>query len=148
MSKTTEREVAAAQEKGHTEHAVGQMDVIEQLLKPEVQASLGVIMENLPKLAEMTTLLTRFYDTTQSIITDEVLMEDLKQGFGEFVTPLQQKAKSGAAMMIEANDRAQTNSNEIGLFGLLKMLKQPEIQHVFRFAQAYLEVVSERKNES
>lgn len=134
MSKTTENGASTA---------TG--EIVEQLLKPENQEALGVLLENLPKLAEMSTLLTRFYDIAQSVATDEVLMNDLKQGFNEFLTPVQQKAKAVAANLIEANDRAQTSRQEIGIFGLLKMMKHPEVQKVFRFAQAYLDVVSERK---
>lgn len=147
MSTTADREVSAANENGNV-GAVGQLDVIEQLLKPEVQDSLVVLVENLPKIAEMVTLLTRVYDTAQSLATDEVLKNDLMKGFGEFVTPLQQKAKHVASMVIEANDRAQTSNQEIGLFGLLKMMKNPEVQKMFRFAQAFLDIQSERKNQS
>ncbi|PAK87384.1 DUF1641 domain-containing protein, partial [Peribacillus simplex] len=46
-----------------------------------------------------------------------------------------------------AKDRAEANNDVIGLFGLLKMMKDPEAQKLFRFAQAFLEVSAERKNQ-
>lgn len=42
--------------------------------------------------------------------------------------------------MQEANQ-----STTIGLFGLLRMLKDPQVQKLFRFAQAYLEVTGEKQ---
>jgi uncharacterized protein YjgD (DUF1641 family) len=55
--------------------------------------------------------------------------------------------KNVAATAIEAKDRAQDNHEVIGLFGLLKMLKDPQAQKLFRFVHAYLEVSSEKNNQ-
>ena len=39
-------------------------------------------------------------------------------------------------------------SNEsVGLFGLLKLLKDPEVQNVLRFVNSFLQVTAERKNQ-
>ena len=121
----------------------GQQDIIDQLLKPEVQESLTVLVENLPKLAELTTILTKSYDLAQSVITDQVLINDFKGGFQEFVKPLEEKAKEYASTAIEAKDRAETTASTIGLFGLLRMPKDPQVQKVFRFIQAYLDLSEE-----
>lgn len=123
----------------------GELDVLDQLMKPEVQKSLTELVEQLPKLAEMVTLMTKAYDVAQSLATDRVLIEDLKGGLGEFVKPIQDKAKGIASAAMEASDRAQSDSTTIGLFGLLKMLKDPQVQKMFRFAQAFLEVMAERQ---
>ena len=41
-------------------------DILNQLTKPEVQEALTALVENLPKLAEMTTLLTKVYDLART----------------------------------------------------------------------------------
>ncbi|MFS0840944.1 DUF1641 domain-containing protein [Paenibacillus sp. UNC499MF] len=122
-------------------------DVLDQLMKPEVQESLTVLVENLPKLAEMVTILTKAYDLAQSVASDQVLIDDLKGGMNEFVKPITEKAKGVAASVIEANDRAQAEHSTIGLFGLLKMLKDPQVQKTFRFVQAFLDVQAERQQQ-
>ncbi|RTE07170.1 DUF1641 domain-containing protein [Paenibacillus whitsoniae] len=123
------------------------LDVLDQLLKPEVQQSLTVLVDNLPKLAEMVTVLTKAYDFAQNIATDKVLINDFAQGIGEFVKPVQEKAKDIASAAIEAGERSQAEAGTtIGLFGILKMLKDPEVQKTLRFAQAFLNVLAERKN--
>ncbi|OXM82943.1 DUF1641 domain-containing protein [Paenibacillus rigui] len=124
-----------------------ELDVLDQLMKPEIQKSLTDLVENLPKLTEMVTVLTKAYDLAQTVATDKVLIEDMKNGLGEFVKPIQDKAKGIASAAIEANDRAQKDSSTIGLFGLLKLLKDPQMQKMFRFTQAYLDVMSERQNQ-
>lgn len=123
------------------------LDVLDQLLKPEVQQSLTLLVDNLPKLAEMVTMLTKAYDFAQNVATDKVLINDFAQGIGEFVKPVQEKAKNIASAAIEAGERSQADVNTtIGVFGMLKMLKDPEVQKTLRFAQAFLNVLAERKN--
>lgn len=54
----------------------GQLDVLDQLLKPEVQESLTTLVEQLPKLTELVNILTKSYDFAQTVATDEVLKSD------------------------------------------------------------------------
>ncbi|RUS49047.1 DUF1641 domain-containing protein [Cohnella sp. AR92] len=121
------------------------IDVLDQLIKPEIQDSLNVLVENLPKLAEMVTFLTKAYDFAQNVATDKVLINDFAHGIGEFVKPVVDKTKNIAAAAIEAGDRAQTETATIGLFGLLKMLKDPQLQKTLRFAQAFLTALGEKQ---
>ncbi|MDF2721652.1 MAG: hypothetical protein K0Q59_1327 [Paenibacillus sp.] len=134
MSETTTQLAPAARE-----------DVLDLLMKPEVQESLTVLVENMPKLAEMVTLMTKAYDFVQSVSTDRVLIDDLKGGMDEFVKPITAKAKNIAAAAIEASDRSQAETSTIGLFGLLKLLKDPQVQQSLRYAQAFLEVLGEQR---
>ncbi|WP_088832172.1 DUF1641 domain-containing protein [Paenibacillus tyrfis] len=138
---STQQAVVAAEPKRES------LDVLDQLMKPEVQESLTVLVENLPKLAEMVTILTKTYDLVQNVATDRVFIEDIKGGVEEFVKPIQDTAKGLASAAIEANDRAQDESTTIGLFGLLKMLKDPQVQKMFRFSQAFLDVLAERQQQ-
>lgn len=139
MSETTTQEAVLA--------PAAREDVLDLLMKPEVQQSLTVLVENMPKLAEMVTLMTKAYDFVQSVSTDRVLIDDLKEGMDEIVKPITDKAKSLASAAIEASDRSQAESSTIGLFGLLKMLKDPQVQQSLRYAQAFLEVLGERRKQ-
>lgn len=137
MSETTTQEAVLT--------PVAKEDILDQLMKPEVQESLSVLVENMPKLAEMVTLMTKAYDFAQGIATDRVLIDDLREGMDEIVKPITEKAKGVAAAAIEAGDRAQAETSTVGLFGLLKMLKDPQVQQALRYAQAFLEVLGERR---
>ncbi|SIS05381.1 hypothetical protein SAMN05878482_1111, partial [Peribacillus simplex] len=53
-----------------------QLDVLDQLLKPEVQESLNTLVEQLPQLTELVNILTKSYDFAQSVATDDVLKND------------------------------------------------------------------------
>jgi uncharacterized protein YjgD (DUF1641 family) len=125
--------------------AVARNDVLDQLMKPEVQKSLTVLVDNLPKLTEMAVLLTNAYDVAKNLATDQVLIDDLKGGLEEFITPVIAKAKGVAAAAMEANDRAAADTAPIGLFGLLKMLKDPQVQKTLRYTQAFLDVLNEKQ---
>ncbi|MFE4812635.1 DUF1641 domain-containing protein [Peribacillus simplex] len=124
-----------------------QLDVLDQLLNPEVQESLNTLVEQLPKLTELVNILTKSYDFAQSVATDDVLKNDTVSAISEIATPVVDSVKGLAATAIEAKDRAEVNHDVIGLFGLLRMMKDPQAQKLFRFAQAFLEVSSERKNQ-
>lgn len=133
---------------GSTTVATGaQADVLDQLLKPEVQQSLAVLIDNLPKLAEMVTVLTKTFDTVQSIATDRIFIEDMAGGMSEIVKPVKDKVKHIAAAAIEAGERSEADETTIGLFGLLRMLKDPQMQKMFRFTQAFLEITAQRQAE-
>ncbi|WP_160720653.1 DUF1641 domain-containing protein [Bacillus sp. USDA818B3_A] len=136
----------------HAEEAVKarsmeeQIDLLDQLLKPDVQQSLTILVENLPKLTEMVNALTKTYDVAQSIITDRLLVDDFVTGIQAFVKPVEVKMKQYAAAAIEANDRADDNTEAtIGVFGLIKMLKDPQVQKMLRFGQAYLNILTEKQ---
>jgi len=124
---------------------LGKQDVIDQLLKPEVQESITTLVDQLPKLTELMNLLTKTYDFAQSVATDEVLKNDTVGAVKEVATPVVESVKSLAATVIEAKDRAEESHEVIGLFGLLRMIKDPQAQKVFRFLNAYLQVANEKE---
>lgn len=124
-----------------------QLDVLDQLLKPEVQQSLTVLIEQLPKLTELVSILTKSYEFAQSVATDEVLKSDTVGAIQEIMDPVTHTVKNIAATAIEAKDRAEESNEVIGLFGLLKMLKDPQVQKLFRFVNAYLQVSREQSTE-
>lgn len=134
----TELEASEAQ-------GVVKADVLDQLLKPEVQEALTQLVDQLPKLSEMMTLLTKTYDLAQKVAADRVLIQDMVGGIQEVVKPLEEKVKGYASAAIEANDRADESDATIGVFGMLKLLKDPELQRMLRFGQAYLDILGERK---
>lgn len=124
-----------------------QLDVLDQLLKPEVQESLTTLVEQLPKLTELVNILTKSYDFAQSVATDEVLKSDTVGAITEIVEPVKDSVKGLAATAIEAKDRADANHEVIGLFGILKMLKDPQAQKLFRFANAFLQITAEKNSQ-
>lgn len=123
------------------------LDILDQLLKPEVQESLTTLVEQLPKLTELVTILTKSYEFAQSVATDDVLKNDTVSAITELAEPVVGSVKNLAATAIEAKDRADVNNEAVGLFGLLRMIKDPQAQKLFRFANAFLQISAERTNQ-
>ena len=121
-------------------------DVLEQLLKPEFHDFLTVLVDNMPKLAEMVTCLTKAYDFAQTVATDKVMINDFVHGIGEFVKSVTEKAKGIAAPAIEANDSAQADTTMIGMFGIVRMLKDPHVQKKLRFTLVFLALWQKTNN--
>ena len=124
-----------------------QLDVLDQLLKPEVQQSLTTLLEELPKLTELITLMTNTYDFAQSVATDETLKSDTVGAITEIAGPVVDSVKTMAATAIEAKDRSEASTEKMSIFGLMKMLKDPQVQALFRFTKAFLEITAERNNQ-
>ena len=122
-------------------------DVHDQLINPEVQASVNALLEQLPKLTEMMTTITKTYDLVQTVVNDRILIEDMKGSMAEMLGPVKDKVKYYASAAIEAGDRAKTDTTTIGLFDLIKLLKDPQVQKMFRFIQAFMNVISEREQQ-
>ncbi|WP_019244287.1 MULTISPECIES: DUF1641 domain-containing protein [Bacillus] len=125
----------------------GKNDVLDQLLQPEVQESLTTLVEQLPKLTEMVNTLTKSYEFMQLVMTDDVLKKDTFGAITDIIDPVKDSVKHIAANAIEAKDRAAESNEVIGLFGLLKLIKDPQAQKLFRFINAYLEVSEERSSQ-
>ncbi|MFJ5763479.1 DUF1641 domain-containing protein [Neobacillus sp. NPDC093182] len=123
-----------------------QLDILERLLKHEVQESLTTLVDQLPKLTELVNILTKSYDFAQSVATDEVLKNDTVGAIQEILEPVTHTVKKIASIAIEAKDRAEESNEVLGLFGLLKMLKDPQVQKLFRFVNTYLQITAERDN--
>jgi len=100
----------------------------------------------MPKLAEMVTCLTKAYDFAQTVATDKVMINDFVHGIGEFVKSVTEKAKGIAAPAIEANDSAQADTTMIGMFGIVRMLKDPHVQKKLRFTLVFLALWQKTNN--
>ncbi|MFP7171145.1 DUF1641 domain-containing protein [Terribacillus sp. 7520-G] len=124
-----------------------QQDLVDQLLKPEVQESLTSLIEQLPKINELVNALTASYDFAHSVATDDVLKSDTVNAITEVLHPVTDSVKTVAQTAIEAKDRAESSNETIGLFGLLRLMKDPQAQKMFRFVQSYLEVANEKERQ-
>lgn len=142
MSETM-AQTEAGQELSNSSANLEQLDVLNQLLKPEVQQSLTALVEQLPKLTELVNMLTKSYDFVQSVATDEVLKSDTVGAIQEIMDPVTDTVRNIAATAIEAKDRAEESNEVIGLFTLLRMIKDPQVQKLFRFINAYLQISEE-----
>ncbi|SET37684.1 DUF1641 domain-containing protein [Paenibacillus sp. NFR01] len=126
------------------EQAYSRDQVLDQLLKPEVQASLTELIEQLPQITKLVGMLTKSAQFVQSVASDEVLKSDTVGAIKEVAEPVVHSVKHLAANVIEAKDRAETSNENITVFGLMKMLKDPQVQKMLRFMNAFLQVSGER----
>ncbi|MGN7765044.1 DUF1641 domain-containing protein [Paenibacillus helianthi] len=119
-------------------------DLLDQLLKPEVQESLTTLVEQLPQITQLVGALTKSLDFVQAVASDEVLKSDTVGAIKELAEPVVDSVKTMAATVIEAKDRANESSETISLFGMMRMIKDPQVQKMLRFMNAYLQVSGER----
>ncbi|MHA6532608.1 helical membrane plugin domain-containing protein [Paenibacillus sp. BAC0078] len=119
-------------------------ELLDQLLKPEVQESLTTLVEQLPQITQLVSVLSKSIDFVQAVATDEVLKSDTVGAIKELAEPVVDSVKTMAANVIEAKDRANESSETISLFGMMRMIKDPQVQKMLRFMNAYLQISGER----
>ncbi|WP_019911600.1 DUF1641 domain-containing protein [Paenibacillus sp. HW567] len=124
--------------------ALTKEDILDQLLKPEVQESLTTLVEQLPQITQLVSVLSKSVDFVQAVATDEVLKSDTVGAIKELAEPVVDSVKTMAANVIEAKDRANESSETISLFGMMRMIKDPQVQKMLRFMNAYLQISGER----
>ncbi|MEW9667902.1 DUF1641 domain-containing protein [Ammoniphilus sp. 3BR4] len=113
------------------------------LNKDNIDALLSLV-EKLPKLAQTVEMLERATPFIEMIAKKENLVSVAE--VAEIVaTPVTEKVQEGLSMVKEAKLRAEQNRESVSIFGLLRLLKDPTVQDGLKFAQAFLEVVSEKK---
>ncbi|WP_379153430.1 DUF1641 domain-containing protein [Paenibacillus sp. sgz5001063] len=119
-------------------------ELMDQLLKPEVQESLTTLVEQLPQITQLIGALSKSLDFVQAVASDDVLKNDTVGAIKELAEPVVDRVKTMAATVIEAKDRANESSETISLFGMMRMIKDPQMQKMLRFMNAYLQVSGER----
>lgn len=120
--------------------------LLAQLAKPEVQQSLTMLIDHLPRWMELADKLTETCETIRALASDPVFVADVKGGFNEMVVPAAGKAKDFTSALMEASERAQAETDTIGLFGVLRMMNDPQAQKLFRFIRAFMAVTNEREH--
>ncbi|MCL6631201.1 MAG: DUF1641 domain-containing protein [Alicyclobacillus herbarius] len=121
-----------------------QDEVFELLLKPEVQQSLATLVESLPRIASMVAVLNKVCDLTTGVLTDGEFMGAVDEMIREKTKPLKDKLGGLPSAIQEAKQRAEASNAQIGLFGILRLLKEPVVQKNLRFFVALCEVLAER----
>ncbi|QQE80087.1 DUF1641 domain-containing protein [Alicyclobacillus sp. SO9] len=129
------------------------LDVTELLLQPEVQHAVTELIQQLPKLAPLISLLGTGVEVATEALSDAEMMGGLETMVREKAKPLQTTVKNASEAIREAKSRAEKDNTYIGIFGVLRLLKDPNVQYALRFVQGMSDVVSERnlfslKNES
>ena len=124
--------------------ATSQADAFELLLKPEYQEALHDIVEQLPKLAVVMSLFGKLYDVASEALTDGELMGSLEELLRQKTQPIKESYANLSWAAKEAKERAESETAPIGVFGILRMLKDPMVQKNLKLVSAFLSVMGER----
>lgn len=149
------------------------VDVSDVLLDPTVQLSLNTVLEKLPQLAALMTALTkdeetlaslttvidqlptmakllhlvsRVYQAGEDVVTDGDTLDGASKMIQQYTQPVIKSAQKGYQAFTVAKERAEHDTTTYSVFGLLKLLKDPNVQKGIRFAQALLDTLGEESH--
>lgn len=61
------------------------------------------------------------------------------------IKPLQEKKAEYSDLLKEAGERAKRSNEHIGIFGVMRLLKDPTVQYALRYVSALTEMTSEKR---
>lgn len=113
------------------------------LKKPEIQASLVTLVEGLPQMAMLVRALSKACEVSKEALQDGEMLGAIDEALrGAMEGPV----ASITEVWQEAKQRAAANCHQtIGLFGMLRLLKDPMVQRNLHLVQALLSVMAERQ---
>jgi uncharacterized protein YjgD (DUF1641 family) len=120
-------------------------DLTSLLMRPDVQQAVTDLMEELPKLTPLIKLLSKAASVGSEALSDGDLMAGVTEKVRDSVRPLQEKKEEYTGLLKEANERAKRNQDQIGIFGVLRLLKDPSVQYALRYVTALTELTSEKR---
>lgn len=101
-----------------------------------------VLVNKLPKLVHYIEVLEPWIDFAAGVLADTESMKYLTDGVGSLVESTVGKGKT---YYEEAKQRASQDTTPVGVFTLMKLLKDPTVQSSVKVAKSFLEVMEERK---
>ncbi|OFW75012.1 MAG: hypothetical protein A2201_07150 [Alicyclobacillus sp. RIFOXYA1_FULL_53_8] len=110
----------------------------------ETLAALLALVDKLPKLVELLTMAEPMVEFAQAVLKDRDSMQNLVHGAEELVRPVKDKVQDGLDIVAAAKLRADADHSPVNVFTVLRLLKDPTVQHGVHFAQAFLAVLAER----
>ncbi|RXT04546.1 DUF1641 domain-containing protein [Ammoniphilus sp. CFH 90114] len=113
------------------------------LNKDNLDALLSLV-EKLPRITQAVEMLEKVTPLFDLVTKKENIVSAVEVA-GIIAAPVTERVQEGLSMAKEAKARAEQNRQDVGLFGLLRILKDPTVQDSLKFVQAFLEVLSEKK---
>ncbi len=124
------------------------IDSVTKLAKPLSAENLGAAMallEKLPMLVKLMNWLEMGLDLVEPMITDKELLPLTVNTVTSAAKPVAKCATDNFAMLKTALAKAEKDTTTFGVFGLMRLLKDPTVQKGLRIANAYLNEVSTKK---
>ena len=103
------------------------------------------LVNKLPKLVRYLEVLEPWIDFAVDVLADDGSVQHLTQGVNSLVEPIQSTVGKGRNILEDGKRRASADASHVGVFTLLKLLKEPTLQRGIKVAKSCLEVLEEEK---
>jgi uncharacterized protein YjgD (DUF1641 family) len=122
-----------------------QSDVLDLVVQPEIKEFLVTTVQMIPKITNIMKITSEMYDLTEALLKDTEMLEIFEEAM-KGTDPIQDAIEDGVALVHEAKERAESDTSNVGMIGLYRMLKDPTIQKNLRFMKALLAIIAERRD--
>lgn len=99
------------------------------------------LIEKLPFLLHMTEKLERAALFAEDVIKDEQSMDYLLKQTEAYLKPVKERVSRGVDIWETVKKDAEKNSRQITLFTLMKWIKEPQVQRVLSYVQAFINAI-------
>lgn len=120
----------------------------EMNLNGETLHAIAALINKLPKLAQYVEYADKAIRFGQAVWSDEESVQSLTKGAESLAAPIVNKMQDVSAILEDAKRRASQDPSPIGMFTLLKLMKDPAVQSGLQFLRALLAVIEDRRGNS
>lgn len=114
-------------------------------LDRETLAALLRLLDKAPRLVAFLDKIEPMVEFAVALAEDQESQRYLYESVQSYVAPFKEKADEAKALVDVIRRRAQEDRTPVGVFGLMKLLKEPVVQELLITLRAAVAVLGERK---
>ncbi|PTQ53597.1 MAG: hypothetical protein HSCHL_1662 [Hydrogenibacillus schlegelii] len=111
----------------------------------ETLAALLRLLDKAPRLVALLDKIEPMVEFAVALAEDQESQRYLYESVQSYVAPFKEKAAEAKALVDAIRRRAQEDRTPVGVFGLMKLLKEPVVQELLITLRAAASVLGERK---
>ncbi|MEB3102909.1 hypothetical protein [Ferviditalea candida] len=111
--------------------------------------NLVALLDKLPFLVRMANLLEQSVGFVEAVMNDKQSVNDLTEGLKDNARVITDQVQKGYSLLRDVQARAVSNQQQqISIFTVLKWMREPSVQNILRYAQAFIQVLNENNRKA
>ncbi|WP_313430719.1 hypothetical protein [Siminovitchia terrae] len=104
------------------------------------------LLEKLPSLLQVIERLEQAAVFAEDVMKDEKSIQYLLQNVEDYTIPLKERFSQGKRIWEEVRSEAEKNTRQISLLTIMKWIKEPQVQRLLAYVQAFINVIPNLEN--
>ncbi|WP_338752154.1 hypothetical protein [Bacillus sp. FJAT-52991] len=103
------------------------------------------LLEKLPLLLQLTEKLETVIRFAEQVLGDQQSIDYLQKSVEGYLEPVKTKINTGKTLWEEVQTKAEVNTQHISVFTVLKWIKDPSVQRILSYVQAFIDTMPKKQ---